>query len=104
VARPEVTGRRTSAPKKKNDKWQRFHLDRRADQIADAAKGPADDLLTTREIAYWFGVSEQWVTLGQRENYGPPYVRPYPEIIRYKRGEAIKWLRGRARLVANEYA
>ena len=83
---------------------QRFHLDRRADHIADAGKGPPDQELTAKEIADWLGVTEAWVLTAKRENCGPPFIQPYPEVTRYRRGDVIKWLRGRARMVANEYA
>jgi hypothetical protein len=93
-----------SVPKKTDDADKKFHLDRRAGSIADAGKGAADDLLTSCEMAVWFGVTEQWLILGRRRGYGPPVSQPFPEVIRYRRGDAIKWLRERARMAANEYA
>jgi hypothetical protein len=93
VARPEVTGCR------------RHHLDRRAGRLADeiAGEGKPDDLLTSFEVAGCLSVTEQWMWTGRRENYGPVFIQPFPEVIRYRRGDVVKWLRARARLAA-EYA
>ena len=41
------------------------HLDRRAANIAAQDVGADDDLLTTRELADWLSVSEQWVQIGR---------------------------------------
>jgi hypothetical protein len=107
VARPEVAGRRRGAPKKTKDTdetsslRQRHHLDRRADRLADEGKGNADELLTQQQVADWLGVCEQWMLTGRSQNYGPVFVRPFPEVIRYRRGDVVKWLRTRARLAAD---
>jgi hypothetical protein len=95
VARLAVTGRRIGAPKKKQ---QRFHLDRRADLIADKveSEGKADDLLTSCRLADSLDVTEQWVITTRRDNCGPPFIQPFPEVIRYRRGDVTKWLRARA--------
>jgi hypothetical protein len=89
---------------KTTESRQKHHLDRRADRLITEGEGKADDLLTTQEVADWLGVSGQWVLLGRCENYGPPFVKPFPEVTRYRRGDVIKWLRERVRLAANEYA
>lgn len=82
----------------------RHHLDRRALQLlalANPAAPPTttkdDDLLSTKQVAAWLGVSEQWLELGRKKNYGPHYVRLGPRCIRYRRGDVIRWLKGRAR-------
>jgi hypothetical protein len=92
VAKPKTTG-----PK------QRHHLDRRAG-LADEGKGNADELLTSKQVADWLGITEFWIWKGRRDNFGPVFVQPFPEVIRYRRGDVIKWLRERARAVATEYA
>jgi len=91
---------------KKSDRDQRFHFDRRASRIADEieSKGKPDDLLMEGEFADELGVSRQRVYKIRVQNLGPPYLQPFPEVIRYRRGNAVKWLRGRARLHAAEYA
>ena len=83
-------------PKPSKDKGQhvkvrdRLNLDRRAHQIMSAplADGQnADDLMTTGEVALWFGVSKQWLEIGRckKHRYGPPFVQISPRNIRYRR-------------------
>jgi hypothetical protein len=93
-------------PKKDGDRDQRFHLDRRAGRLADEieSKGKADDLLTEGEFADSLGITRQRVWNIRVRNIGPPFVSPFPEVVRYRRGDAVKWLRARARLHAAEYA
>jgi predicted DNA-binding transcriptional regulator AlpA len=71
------------------------HLDRRAGKLADEP-GDNDDLLKTRELAAWLGVSEQWLEIGRVRNYGPPFIKIDPRMIRYPRGRVRRWLRTRA--------
>jgi predicted DNA-binding transcriptional regulator AlpA len=87
----------TSAPTK-------HHLDRRADQISAADVGADDDLLTTRQVADWLGVSTQWVEIGRGKNYGPPFTRLTARSIRYLRGDVLKWLKERTHASTAEYA
>jgi predicted DNA-binding transcriptional regulator AlpA len=76
---------------------QKHHLDRRADRIAaEGEAGGADDLLTTRQVADWLGVTEQWVETGRTKGYGPSFVKLSSKIIRYKRDAVLKWLRARS--------
>ncbi len=87
---------------KPEPKQQRHHLDRRAGRLADEGdKGSGDELLESRQVADWLGVTEPWMWRGRTFNYGPPFIRPFPEVVRYKRREVVKWLRGRARLHAS---
>jgi hypothetical protein len=79
---------------------QKHHLDRRAGHLADLGKGNAEDELTSQELADWLGVCEQWVVSGRAYDYGPPFIKPYPRVTRYKRGAVIKWLRERAQAYA----
>lgn len=74
----------------------KLHLDRRAAAIADAVgEGSNDDLLTTVQVANWLGVSPQWLEIGRGKNYGPPFMRLAPQVLRYKRGAVIDWLKDR---------
>ena len=75
----------------------RLHLDKRAEAIIDAVPPEAsdDDLLTTQEVAIWFGVSTDWLAIGRMRDYGPPFVKLAPQMIRYRRGDSREWLRQR---------
>jgi hypothetical protein len=81
---------------------KKFHLDKRAAKLA-AVPGDDDDLLTTAQVAEWFGVSEQWLEIGRSKGYGPSFERLAPNIIRYSRGKARKWLNGRNYTCTSEY-
>jgi hypothetical protein len=87
---------------KPEPKQQRHHLDRRAARLADEveSEGTADDLLTSQQTADCLGVTDQWMWTGRVQNYGPPFVKPFPEVTRYKRRDVVRWLRSRARLHA----
>src|SRR6266700_2021234 len=75
---------------------RRLHLDRRAGSLANAAHdGGDDDLLTTMQLANWLGVSEQWLELGRSKNYGPPFQKLAPQMVRYQRGSVKAWLKQR---------
>ena len=65
-----------------------LHLDRRAADLAvqGTAVGKADEWLTTEQLADWLGVSKQWVALRRKFGDGPPFFRPSPNAIRYRRG------------------
>jgi hypothetical protein len=83
VARPEVAGRK-------------HHLDKRAPAlVADYSEGDPDDLLSSRQLALWLGVTEQWVEAGRLKGYGPPFVKLSSKLIRYRRDDILKWLRSR---------
>ena len=76
------------------------HLDRRADAIVAAAgsTAAADALLNTSQVAAWLGVSEQWLEIGRSKGgYGPRFKRLGPRMVRYTRGDVVKWLKGRSR-------
>jgi predicted DNA-binding transcriptional regulator AlpA len=83
----------------------RHHLDRRADDIADAAanKSP-DDLLTTAGTAEWLGVSPQWLEIGRSKGYGPPFVRLSTRRVRYHRTAVLAWLASRTHASTAEYS
>jgi hypothetical protein len=81
-------------------KFQRHHLDRRAAKlVADSAAANSPDMLRTRDVADWLGVSTQWLEIGRIKGYGPPYVRFSPRNIRYSRKDVVAWLKKRSRFV-----
>ena len=84
----------TTTPKPSGGK---LHLDKRAEAISGAVPLDAkdDDLLSTLQVANWFGVSTQWLEIGRVRNYGPPWVKMAPQMIRYKRSVLLQWLKER---------
>ena len=92
ISKPEVLDRvGVTFPMPTQNK---FHLDKRAGKLLDADPAPeADDqLLTTREVAAYLGMSEQWVTLGRSKKYGPPFVRVGTRRLRYHKSAVREWL------------
>lgn len=92
-----VAAKPSSAPTK-------HHLDRRADKIVAADVGADDELLTTRQVADWLSVSTQWIEIGRSRHYGPEFTRVGPRVIRYRRGDVLKWLRERTHASTAEYS
>lgn len=86
-----MTSITTDAPK-----GRRHHLDRRAHSLAEQGPGAADDLLNTRELAVWLGVSILWLEIGRNKNYGPRFMKLGPRMVRYKRRDVLSWLDARA--------
>jgi hypothetical protein len=85
-------------------KPERHHLDKRAHMIAAVADGASDDeLLSTAEMAVWFGTTEQWFEKARRGGYGPPYVKVGSQTIRYSRAKARMWLESRTRRSTAQY-
>ena len=83
---------------------QNFHFDKRAHLIAAAAaEADGDVLLTTAQMAVWFGLTEQWFEKARRGGYGPPYVRVGSQTIRYSRAKTRVWLESRASKSTAEY-
>lgn len=80
-----------------------LHLDKRASAILASSAGDDDDLLSTRQMAMWLQVSEQWLEIGRHRGYGPPFERLGPRLIRYRRGKARKWLDQRSHFSTAEY-
>jgi hypothetical protein len=92
--------------KKKRVRHQpnRHHLDHRADRLVAIDSDAADDeLLTTREVAQWFGVSEEWLEIGRSKGYGPRYTRLSVHIVRYTRGACREFLRARTYASTADY-
>jgi predicted DNA-binding transcriptional regulator AlpA len=82
---------------------KRYHLDRRVGAIVIAGEGNADDLLVTKQLAGWLGVSPQTLEIWRCKGDGPRYERLSPRMIRYKRSEVLKWLAGRECASTAEY-
>ena len=93
-----ATGTSSSVPR-------RLHLDRRAAEIAEKGRHrDPTDLLTTKEMAAWLGVSTQWLEIARGNAYGPPFERIGPRHIRYMVGKTLKWLDERTHRCTAEYA
>jgi hypothetical protein len=92
----------TKRKRKHAPKPRRFHVDRRAAEVA-AQPGSDDDLLTTPELAEYLGCSTQWVEIGRSKGYGPEFERVSRKMIRYRRGKVRKWLDGRSHGSTAEY-
>jgi hypothetical protein len=85
-------------------KSRTHHLDRRLKQIVALDTDNDDDnLLTTEQVAEWFGVSTQWLEIGRSKGWGPPFERIAPHLIRYRRGKVRSWLDGRSHSSTSEY-
>ena len=81
-----------------------LHLDRRAARLAaEGADARPDDLLTTKAVAAWFGVSVSWLEIGRSKGYGPPFIRVAPRRIRYRRSSVLAWLAEREHRCTIEY-
>lgn len=74
---------------------RKHHLDRRASMLAEIGHGAPDDLLSTRSVAEWLGVSIQFLEIGRHRGYGPKFVRIGPSRIRYRRSDVLAWLEER---------
>ena len=92
-----LTSTSTARPRK-------HHLDRRASMLAEIGAGTADDLLTTRDVAEWLGVSIQFLEIGRHRGYGPKFVRIGPARIRYRRADVLAWLEQRTFASTSQYA
>lgn len=93
---------------------RRHHLDRRAATLLAVGKRsepeppkPIDDddeLLSTRQVADWLGVSPQWVVIGRgKKNYGPKFVRIGHRRIVYRKDDVRAWLKARTHSSTSEY-
>jgi predicted DNA-binding transcriptional regulator AlpA len=81
------------------------HLDKRAaDIVAASSADKNDDLLTTPQCAKWLGVSVQWLEnrrwLGDA---GPPYRQLSDRVVRYHRGDVLRWLDKRRYTSSKQY-
>ena len=72
------------------------HIDRRAGSLI-ATPGDDNDLIDTQELAAWLGVSTQWCEIGRSRGFGPKFLKLGRRMVRYKRGDVIRWLKSRKR-------
>ena len=83
----------------------RFHLDKRAAHIlADSKDADDDELLTTRQLAAWLGVSEQFLEIARSDGYGPEFVMISSRRIAYQRPAVRAWLKERTFSHTAQYA
>jgi hypothetical protein len=85
-------------PRKRERKFIRHHLDRRAGQLLTTIKTTKADrllMLSTHQVAELLGVSPEWLEVGRSKNYGPPFERLGPRLIRYPRAGLVRWLKQR---------
>lgn len=71
------------------------HIDKRAAGIAESGSGDPDDLIDTRALAAWLGLSREWLEIGRSRGYGPNFIRLTPRRLRYRRADVLKWLEER---------
>lgn len=74
----------------------KHHLDKRAAELIAAGAGDPDDLLTTKDVAAWFGVSKQWLEINRSKGDGPPFIK-LGRMVRYRRDAVLQWLDERQR-------
>jgi predicted DNA-binding transcriptional regulator AlpA len=74
------------------------HIDKRAHQLLRRSVGNPDDLLSTSEVAEWFGMSTSWLEIARVRGFGPPWVALTPRRIRYKRSSVLQWLEERQQI------
>lgn len=79
------------------------HLDQRAAHLAADGDGDGYDLFSTRQLAAWLGISTQWLEIGRSKNYGPPFLRLAPRMVRYRRADVLAWLATRTHACTAEY-
>ncbi len=75
------------------------HIARRAEALVRAvtvAEYPDDRLLTTEDMADWFGVHEMTIKRWRRDRSGPPHINAGLRAVRYRKGDVVAWLRDRA--------
>jgi predicted DNA-binding transcriptional regulator AlpA len=83
---------------------KRHHLDQRAENLVAACEGPDDELLNTRAVAAWLGVSTAWLEIGRSSGrYGPRFQRLAPQVVRYRRGDVKAWLAERSHASTRKY-
>jgi predicted DNA-binding transcriptional regulator AlpA len=68
------------------------HLDRRAGELIAIGAGNPDDLLTTKQVAAWFGMSVITLEIWRSKGKGPPFTKLTPRMVRYQRGGVLNWL------------
>jgi predicted DNA-binding transcriptional regulator AlpA len=92
----------SKTPSEIDEAYQRYHIDARTAQILALLQTAAiadDQLISTKQLAALFGVSEQWVEITRHRGEGPKWVKISERCIRYRMAAVIAWLqeRGEAR-------
>jgi predicted DNA-binding transcriptional regulator AlpA len=77
-------------------------IDRRAHRLLDV-DFHREEMLSTREVAAWLGVSDQFLEIGRTRGYGPKFKRITDKMIRYRCGDIIDWLESRTHACTSEY-
>lgn len=90
-------------PSTSSSRLRRHHLDRHASRLAESGGGYPDDLLSTRAVADWLGVSIQFLEIGRSRGYGPKFIRVAPARIRYRHSDVIVWLEERTFASTSQY-
>jgi hypothetical protein len=69
-------------------------LAKRADLVLSdvMADGPPDGLMSEREVAAWFRCSTQNLAKLRKNGRGPLFQAHGPRMIRYRRGDCLKYL------------
>jgi predicted DNA-binding transcriptional regulator AlpA len=73
-----------------------LHLDKRAGELL-AKPGDNDEMLSTRALALWLGLSESWLEIARGKGNGPPFIKLAPRYVRYNRASVRRWLQERER-------
>ena len=82
-----------------------MHIDKRARRLLDdhIAEGSDDELLTTEQVAEWFGCSVQFLEILRGRDDGPDFERLAPKLVRYRRGAVRSFLRQREMRSTTQY-
>jgi hypothetical protein len=70
-----------------------FAIDKRIDAILALDNG-LEEMLSTKQLASWLGISAGWLSVRRADGTGPPFEKDGYNI-RYPRGKARVWLKSR---------
>jgi len=73
------------------------HLDRRVAELIEQGAGDPDELIDTKTLARWLGVSPAWAHVARHQGRGPTWVEISRKRIRYRRRDVWAWLDTRRR-------
>lgn len=102
----------TTKPKKQKQPDRQYgqypgtmHIDKRAARLLSdhVSEGPDDELLSTKQVAEWLGLSTQWLEIARGKPTGPRFETIAPRLIRYRRGAVRDWLKKREHASTAEY-
>jgi hypothetical protein len=100
-----VTKQKQPAKKRPGQTPGTLHIDKRIDQVLDApdSEGGADDMMTTRAVAAWLGVSVAWLEIHRGRDDGIPYHQYTNRMVAYRRRDVLDWLDSRRRRSTTDY-